>query len=405
MPATTHTGLVLAFALTAVAGGQAQQPQPTQSQPRPMPSMHLPRRQFMNPAPAPARPAPAAQKPGAPMPAPAPSQAPVVQYPPGYQTHMGTPAVLPNSFNAPQGTPAVLPTGHTTPRGVTFALPNTGTTPQGVPALLASPYEAGSSERDVLLVQSGGFAAAGRIEGESFRLGFTVGSNPFYFDRFGQAHSIICSASICGQHLVHRPGFGWYSPYWYSYPYRGLVVGYESRVDPAYIDPFVGSGAPGVGGPGQPLPPAPPATAAERAALLLQSGLASEAIEAFKEHLGVHENDVKAIRAYALALLANRQIPQGVAMMALAYDRDAEALAADGLRADALAGGESALRTLVTSTVTHANDVRTGSAWLTVAVLMQGEGRLDAARRQLVKARECGLHRDIADAVEKGLKR
>ncbi len=265
---------------------------------------------------------------------------------------------------------------------------------------VGNPHALGSN-RGVVVVNDAGFFAGGRVEGDHFRLGFTVGSSPFQFDRFGCCHSVWRCNDLWGSNLIFYNGYGWYAPYWYGYNWNGPIFGYETRVDPAYVDPFAGMA------PRTPLttvPPTAPATAKDRGDILLRDGLAEQAIDAYKEHLAANADDADTIRRYALALIVDKRFEEGVAMMGLAYQRDVEKLAGMPLDGTLVPGGKTGLRNTVNSTVAFANTARSGSSWLTVMVMMQAEGRSAVALKQLDKARAAGLDREVANVMEKTLK-
>jgi len=275
----------------------------------------------------------------------------------------------------------------------------------------------GSVSRDGVVLSSGGFSAAGTVVGDNFRLGFTLGNNPFVVDRFGYCQSIINCGNICGETVVCTPRgtcaypFYYYPYYGYgygsNYGYSGQIIGSYARVDNYAVDPFVGMGAPGAGGQSAApsmQTPARPMTTLERGDFLLRDGLAREAIEAFKDHLKANPGDADVIRHYALALLVDRQPAEAAATMMLAYERDVEKLGPLPLDPSLGDGFSGEIRGLVNAAVTHANATRSASAWLIVAVLMQAEGRNDVALRQIEKAKAVGLSREIAVVLEKALR-
>ncbi|HYE03008.1 MAG TPA: hypothetical protein VD963_07210, partial [Phycisphaerales bacterium] len=69
----------------------------------------------------------------------------------------------------------------------------------------------------------------------------------------------------------------------------------------------------------------------------------------------------------------------------------------------ALPGGAAGMRRRVESAVGHANRVKSASAWLTVATLMQSEGRDALAAKMLDRARAAGLsvpvYREMSQAL------
>lgn len=197
---------------------------------------------------------------------------------------------------------------------------------------------------------------------------------------------------------VHLPGYGWrYYPYLYGYGY-GYSNSYYSTIDGSYYPPRTSV---------QPQlpPPAPepaePLTDEEIAALEVRDGDASYAVDLYRKILRDAPDDAVSMRGLAIALLKDARFEEGVAMMAMAYRTDS-------LLADEALQGEffyldADVRDLLLKCVLHANKTKFGSAWLTVAVLMQAEGRDSTALKMVKRADDLGLDTVIVDSLTRAL--
>jgi hypothetical protein len=108
------------------------------------------------------------------------------------------------------------------------------------------------------------------------------------------------------------------------------------------------------------------------------------------------------MRSLALALIQEKKIPEGVAVMAMAYDRD-PGLANQPIQPASLGEGLSGLHHVLLAVVPYANRSSTASSWLTATVLMQAEGRDDAAQKMLKKSQDQGLNEKVGRALEAAL--
>lgn len=175
--------------------------------------------------------------------------------------------------------------------------------------------------------------------------------------------------------------FVWpYSARYYDY-YREPIDGYY---DPAMVPVAVPE-----------VEEAPPVdlaslTAVERAGLLMRAGEPEAAVAAYREHLEKSPDDASAMRSLAVALLAAKDPQVAAAVMALAYRTD-PSLAERPIDALALPEGFRDLRKLVQRASVYANKSGGASAWLSLAVLMQGEGRPELAARMIDRAAKAGL--------------
>lgn len=172
------------------------------------------------------------------------------------------------------------------------------------------------------------------------------------------------------------------------------VTTYTNYTQPGYTQPLT-TPAPT----SQRLPDPPePASSLEVGVLALQSGQTDLAASALRRHVNANPEDARAMRTLAVALLADKQVDDAGGMLRQAYRVDPK-LAGEPLVPLSLGFEDRAYRDLVTRAVANANRANTGSAWLLVAALMQGEGRLDLARTMLERAKAQGLEPEVFDPL------
>ncbi len=191
-----------------------------------------------------------------------------------------------------------------------------------------------------------------------------------------------------GHHRVFRNYYG--LPYYGSGYYNDPVyaIGYQS--------PFVTQ---------PPPPPPPPPAAVTEPQSPFEVGIGHLWRGEFQDAIGVlhgvvADNDaqVEAQRLLALALIAEGRVADGVAMMRAAYDSD-PALAREPIESTVLGRqAEKVLSGLVRKVSLHANRVDSASGWLTIAALMQAQGRPERAGMMLGRAIDAGLDRNQAEA-------
>lgn len=185
---------------------------------------------------------------------------------------------------------------------------------------------------------------------------------------------------------------GWYTDSWYPSTFA---------VDNYPVDSFVAFGNP-------PAPPAPVVdpeeglAVPERAAKRLREGRPDDAIVLLRSHTEAHPEEMEAARTLAVALLDARRTKEGVAVMALVYERHPE-LARTPIDAYAV-GPRREMRDLLVRVVQYGHRVNSMSAWLTAAVLMQAEGRPDPALRMLDRADALGLDPELSKALRIALR-
>jgi hypothetical protein len=147
---------------------------------------------------------------------------------------------------------------------------------------------------------------------------------------------------------------------------------------------------------------AEPVSERERGDLLLRAGRAKDAIAAFQSHLRAQPNDADAMRGLGLAMIVASQFKDGVSMVSLAYKTD-PTLASDPISVEAF-GSRGELRRILERVSLYANRSRIPAAWLTLAALMQTEGRTELAIKMIDRGREAGLEPEIAAQMAAALK-
>lgn len=187
---------------------------------------------------------------------------------------------------------------------------------------------------------------------------------------------------------VYYTGYG-YSRYDWPYSYRPPIQG---------LPPTQQVTVPAT----QPQDQPEPATAIDVARWSLTVGAYEDAVAAYREHLGENPDDALAVRELGLVLMETKKVTEGVAVIALAYDMDST-LAGKALEEGMFADGATDLRHAVTRAVTFANRTKSGASWLTVAMLMQGQGRDGRAMEMVERAEQVGLNPDIVEAMKREL--
>jgi hypothetical protein len=237
-------------------------------------------------------------------------------------------------------------------------------------------------------VNGSGVTINGAYTDDNFKLAFHVG-NPFsrQHDWCGDFNGY---PTYCYPPAYYSfPAWGsWYYPSYYDATAYSSYAGYTpAYAPPAYQPPPSYQATP---------QPVTPSTERELGDTYLRAGDAKAAIKSYRAHLYANPTDAGAMRALALALIETSEFRDGAAMMSMAYTMDA-ALARSPVPLDAYAGGAAEMRENLTRVSLYANRVKTPSAWLSLAVLMQAEGRNALARTAIDKAQAAGLDRAVAD--------
>lgn len=202
----------------------------------------------------------------------------------------------------------------------------------------------------------------------------------------------------------------------YSYPaYPSQTVGVMPLPAPALVyDPATGTyvyaypnaapmTTPAPTAVAVPAAPPPEPTPLELARINIRMGMPERAVSGLRELLLKEPDDGHALRLLGIALLQQKRFDDGIAAVRQAY-RVEPTLAYEPLSGPELGLNPDELRRLVLRTVTYANRVDSGSAWLTVTALMQAEGREATARAMLSRVRTKGMETDVLAAMEEALK-
>lgn len=231
-----------------------------------------------------------------------------------------------------------------------------------------------------------GVTIDGRYSDDRFRIGFHVGSAVRTGGRHGHGYPY-------GYPYRYFSGYGansWYGDF--AWP---LIGGYAYPEPPSV--PVMAPAAP-------PPPPPPPPTDIEKADEALRESRPKDAVKFYQDHLAGKPGDAEAARSLALALLLDKRPKEAVAVMIDVYEKH-PGLAAQVIESENLPLGDASLRTLVLAVVPYANRTKTASGYLTTTVLLQAQGKTDAAVRLLKKAKDVGLDEKVATELEQALKR
>lgn len=210
-----------------------------------------------------------------------------------------------------------------------------------------------------------------------------------------------------GYYWGASPWYGWYGNrygssfrytwWWNSVPdrYRGAVYGSNGDLstEPGYSSMPTDQ---------QAMPDAIPLSAVEVARLEMSIGEPGVAIDAYRAHLSEYPNDWRAVRELGLAMFRLGDRGDGIAMVSYAYSMDPE-LAYDAVPASLFEDSSRLIRDAVIDAVGWGHRNPSASAWLTVAVLMQAEGRDGPGLRMIERAREFGLDPVVDLAMESAL--
>jgi hypothetical protein len=257
-------------------------------------------------------------------------------------------------------------------------------------------------------VSGSGLTVNGAVVNDNFRLALHLSSPLGTQDLHGRDHiwgggngwrDHLGHDHHHGDHIFTYPPF-YYNPWWYDYG-----SSYGNHYDNIYG--YYGPADPNLYNAAQPAAPMPvtitpePSNARELGATYLRAGDPKAAASALRTWLVDHPRDVDALRLLAVALIDGGAFGDGAATMALAYHTE-PLLGLRRLTPD-VTGPTNDLREDVRRTSFYANRVKSSSAWLSLAVLMQAEGRDSTARSALQKARAAGLEPAVADRLEAAL--
>ena len=410
-------GLAAAIALSHASAQQStdtNQPQPNQPQPtQPQPTQQQP--VYIYPTP---------RSPLGGVPASAPHPA-VFQGTPGALPQVTPPVGVPSRNTPGRTTPIIPPPQQPQPVGMsgppTTPIPgNTvdNTRSDLVRRLLGARYGPGYSIVDGRLIYdqkramaagwpsgtpaNGGWATPavnpidgtvrGLYQGNDFRLGFTLGNNfPTINYRSDYSYGKYPQRLYRSFYSAYEDWDRARTSYCYDNPY--MIVGSDRSY---VVDPRLTAQTDAAGVAVRELTPL------EKAEFALRSGDAGEATKQLKQHLKDSPDDAGVERLLAMALLDDRKVDQGVAVMLHAYMKQPQ-LAADALEPRLLSGGELEHRHRFTTVMDYANRVKTGASYFAASVLAQSEGRFDVAGKMLDKAIAAGLDKKVAEEMRVGI--
>lgn len=246
-------------------------------------------------------------------------------------------------------------------------------------------------------VSGSGVNINGAFDDDNFRLRFHIGGPTEKLIPRHSRHSLF--GHDFHHNVVFVPGFidgranWWYDDYSYvnygnRYP---LIQGIypEAQPQPETQPEY------------QPQPAAP-ANNKELGDLYLLAGDSKSAAAAYRIFLGENPDDSEAMRGLGLALLDLNQVKEAAAMIGMAY-RTSPTLAYNRVARDAFGGDPAMLRENLRRVSVYANQSNSAAAWLTLAVLMQAEGRNAVARSMIERARGAGLEESVVRMMQTAL--
>jgi cytochrome c-type biogenesis protein CcmH/NrfG len=117
----------------------------------------------------------------------------------------------------------------------------------------------------------------------------------------------------------------------------------------------------------------------------------------YRAHLQEHPDDSEALREYALVMFDAEKVDEGFAALRKAY-RDDPSLAAKPLDLREFGFDGPRTRRLMAKISPVANRIGTSSGWLTLAAVLQWQGKARAAERMIDNAEDVGLEPEIVTA-------
>jgi hypothetical protein len=228
-----------------------------------------------------------------------------------------------------------------------------------------------------VVVDGSGLTVDAHYRGDRFRLGLHLGSHPEFI-----ALPIYPGYGFGGLYGHYYGTAGWWSDYGSYHGCNSYITGAYEPIDHKLVD--------------EPMPAEhaatepPPANDKEAGDLMLRWGDVKGAVRAYKAWLKSSTEDYAAMRALGLAQIEEGKTKEGVAMIALAYKTN-PALALVPASIDTYRGGAKEWRDNLNRASVYANSTGSASAWLTVAVFMQSEGRNEQARAMVDRASAAGL--------------
>lgn len=195
---------------------------------------------------------------------------------------------------------------------------------------------------------------------------------------------------ISGPTVFPIRGVYWYDRGWWS----NAPVGQRY----AGTDPFIRDGlAP------RPAPPLVDTRSdLERANDAYANESFDEAARLYRQYLSENPEDAVVRRLFGLVLLDRMKVREGVDAIFAAYKAQPR-LATDPISTDDVPGGATAMRKRFSNALAQAQRANSAEAYFVAAVLAQGEGRDEVARRVLDKAKLEGLPGDLNEALRQAL--
>ncbi len=213
---------------------------------------------------------------------------------------------------------------------------------------------------------------------------------------YGWDYDVVCLPDSGGYYYTNYPrygyGYGWYPP-GNTYYRSGQPVANATSGWGTLSQPNAGSAASQA-----PAQPAEPPTAIEVARVSLALGNLESAEEQYRKHLKENPDDSQALREFALVMFDAERPEEGFAAMRKAYRDDPE-LASKPMNLRAYGFDGPRIRRLMGKVSPAANQIKSSSGWLALAVVLQGQDKARAARRMLEKAEALGLEAEIVTAL------
>lgn len=207
-----------------------------------------------------------------------------------------------------------------------------------------------------------------------------------------------------GYYWGASPWYGFYgslyNPYsWWYYSvsdrYRGTMYGSNGDLspDPSYSTVPMDS---------ETMPEAVPLSALEVARLEMSIGESGIAIDAYRAHLSEYPSDWVAVRELGIAMIRRGDRGDGISLVSYAYSMD-PSLALDAVPSSLFEYSDRLMRDAVIDIVGWGHRNPSSSVWLTVAVLMQAEGRDGPGLRMIERSEGYGLDPAVASEMYNAL--
>ncbi len=214
---------------------------------------------------------------------------------------------------------------------------------------------------------------------------------------YGWSYDVVCLPYHYGHGGNYYTGFGYG---WYP---AGNVYYANGQSAPTQTNGWGMLNQPRQALPTAPATPPEPPTTLELARFALIIGDLEAAEEQYRLHIQEHTDDSEALREFALTMFELERPEEGFAAIRKAY-RDQPDLVSSPLELRRLGFESSRSRKLMGKVSPTANKLKTSSAWLSLAVLLQGQDKARAALRIIQKAEEAGLDAEIVTLFRAKLK-